>query len=96
MKAHLAAVREFIAVLPESPDQKKALDALHRMEADAYAMPADPLGYKIACEASIKSLEGDVARLEESERYLLGACRRLQEQLAEARGMPRTTQRVAY
>lgn len=96
MKATLAAVREFIAVLPESEGQKKALDSLHRLEADVYGLPADPVGHKAACEATIASLEGDVQRLIESEGYLLRACKRLQEQLAEARGMKPVALRQAF
>lgn len=97
MKAQLAAVREFIAILPESPDQQRALDALHQMEAGIYDLPADPVAHKVATEALIQSLTQRAEIAEASEAHLLQCCRNLQEKLAEARGMPRDiTLRTAY
>lgn len=96
MKALYAKAREAVANLTDSKERSDALNALQAMEPAVQETPTDPLAARAATDALIASLEQDVQRLQRSEEYLLGACKRLQEMLAEARGMKQPTLRAAF
>ena len=91
MRKHLAAAREAVACLADGPERARALHSLESAQAEALMLPEDPMGNKAATDAYIKSLEQRVEHAEHSEQYLLRACKRLQESVAEYRALAEAT-----